>query len=107
MTLITIAASDDLLALLVDSVTINTTLSGGYLLVELHQRPGQLVRPPRAGPGRLVAQAVLQHRLQVRRVDGLQLLPVWIAAGTAARTDGGRREVIEGGQGGQRTQTYT
>lgn len=35
--------------------------------------------PPGAGPRRLAAQAVLENRLQVRRVDGLQLLPVRVA----------------------------
>lgn len=50
-----------------------------YLLVELNKRAGQLVSPPGAGPRRLAAQAVLENRLQVRRVDGLQLLPVRVA----------------------------
>lgn len=50
-----------------------------YLLVELNKGAGQLVSSPGAGPRRLVAQAVLENRLQVRRVDGLQLLPVRVA----------------------------
>lgn len=56
-----------------------------YLLVELNERPSQLVCFPSAGPRCLAAQAVLENWLQVRRVDGLQLLPVRIAEGGGKR----------------------
>ena len=58
-----------------------TTCPCKYLFIELHQRPSQLVCFPGAGPRCLAAQAVLENWLQVRRVDSLQLLPVWIAKG--------------------------
>lgn len=52
-----------------------------YLFVQLHKRPSQLVCLPRASPGCLAAQAMLENWLQVCWVDSLQLLPVWIAKG--------------------------
>lgn len=57
------------------------TPSSLYLLVELHKRPSQLVCFPCACPRCLAAQAMLENGLQVGWVDGLQLLPIWVAEG--------------------------
>lgn len=57
------------------------TPSSLYLLVDLHKRPSQLVCFPCACPRCLAAQAMLENWLQVCWVDGLQLLPIWVAEG--------------------------
>lgn len=52
-----------------------------HLLIELHEKPSQLVSFSSGGPGCLVTQAMLENWLQVSRVDGLQLLSVRITKG--------------------------